>query len=168
MPEKYPTSILKLSNALLLAAIYLIYKSLIFGLHLKELAVFAYFPPWPLLIVLSVMLGWDTFRRPAVLSFVEHFKINARFSLATAFFVSLCVWIYHKFIDISAFQEMIELRLQAFQEGAGNISQLTYQKNLSKVFNPFFYTTMTLSGLTAIGLLLSAGMAGLRIVFKRI
>jgi hypothetical protein len=160
---------LRPSLAFLLGALYLVYKTLLFAGGWQSLPLFALFPIWPLLLVMAILMSMETFRRPQepVLA-TTLFKNNARFALLTALSVSLCVWIYHQFVDVSAFREMIEERLQAYKQNPQTIPLAEYEKNLNKVFNPFFYATMTLSGLLAWGLLLSAGLTGLKVLFRRI
>lgn len=159
---------LRPSNALLLGSFYLLYKIFLFVTGWKNLPLFALFPVWPLLLAMITLISLETFQRfGEPFSATTLFKKNARFALLTALCVSLCVWLYHEFVDISAFQEMIEERLHAYRQAPQSIPITEYEKNLHKVFNPFFYATMTLSGLLGWGLLLSAGVTGLRVLFRR-
>lgn len=168
MSERRP-GLLRPSSALLIGALYLTYKSLLYVTGFKNLPVFALFPVWPLLLAMSVLMAVETFRRRfEPLQVAVLFKYNARFALLTALSVSLTVWMYHQLVDLSAFQEMIEERVRAYKEAPQNIPLSEYEKNLHRVFNPFFYATMTLSGLLAWGLLLSAGLTGLKVLFRRV
>lgn len=159
-------SLLKGSLALLISALYLVYKGVLFVTGLKSHPIFSLFPPWPLLLGLSVVMAVDNLRDSASESFIYYFKKNARFSLLTAFFTTLTVWIYYQWIDVSAFQEMIEQRMEAFKQQPRNFPAEEFEKNLHRIFNPFFYSTMTLSGLGAFGLLMSAGIAALKKFLK--
>lgn len=164
-----PPRLLRPSSALLLGAFYLIYKSLLYVTGWKSLPLFMFFPVWPLLLAMAALMAIETFRRfHEPLAITTLFKNNARFALLTALSVSLCVWLYHQFVDVSAFQEMIEERIRVYKQTPQAMPLSEYEQNLHKVFNPFFYATMTLSGLLAWGLLLSAGLTGLKILFRKI
>ncbi|MCS6982132.1 MAG: manganese efflux pump MntP family protein [Flavobacteriales bacterium] len=138
------------------------YKIILLLTGWKDEKLFAAFPPWPLLLVIPVMMAWTSLKEGSSHeTFGTRFRLNARFALLTAVGVSLSVGLYYAFIDVSAFQEMIEVRLQAYKEVPSRVPLQEYEKNLHRVFNPYFYATLTLSGLTAYGLMMSAAVAGL-------
>lgn len=160
--NKPPKSLIRPVHALLLSAFYLMYKIILLLTGWKDEKLFAAFPPWPLLLVIPVMMAWASLKEGSSHeTFGTRFRLNARFALLTAVGVSLSVGLYYAFIDVSAFQEMIEVRLQAYKEAPSRVPLQEYEKNLHRVFNPFSYATLTLSGLTAYGLLMGAAVAGL-------
>ncbi|MCS6982521.1 MAG: manganese efflux pump MntP family protein, partial [Flavobacteriales bacterium] len=135
--SKPPKSLIRPVHALLLSVLYLVYKTVLFLTGWKDYGIFVTFPPWPLLLVMPLMMAWASLKEATPCeTFGTRFRLNARFALLTAVGVSLSVGLYYAFIDVSAFQEMIEVRLQAYKEIPSRIPLQEYEKNLHRVFNP--------------------------------
>lgn len=132
--------------------------------------IFPHFPVLPLLIVLGLAIIYSVTKlTPEPFTPIEGFKSGVRTGLVTAVLTMLFVYIYYSVVDPSFFAvQNAEIRaaIEAFPE-AERQEALTNFENNKKMFQPFNYSAMTLSGLMAFSLVFSIITAGLYEMFRK-
>lgn len=129
------------------------------------------FPIAPLLGVLGLSIIFAVTKlSPVPFSMMDGFKAGARTGLVAALATMVFVFIYYSFIDPSYFAaQNAEVRavLEAMPIEAERVEALKNFEENKKMFKPFNYSAVTLSGVSAFSMVFSLLVAGLYEMFRK-
>jgi hypothetical protein len=146
-----------LFNALWISLSYFVVRGFLF-ISGWEYA-FDFFHRFPIgwfLIMFTLLLFWRTrqsFKRTGEL--IQAFRDGGRFSLFTAVFVTLFLWIYYAQVDVGYLSGLIQERIEAAQGQISAEDLIRLKGNLEALNSLKIRLLFTLSGLTIYGLLMS-------------
>lgn len=157
--------------ALSIAGAYFGWKVLLFTLG-KQHEILANFPILPLIIAIGagiiftvIPLKEYPLQKELPFDLVKAFKSGARFSLVTALFTALFVFVYYKFIDKEFFEMQIALSQQQIVNMGGVAKTEQELQPLRKLFDPVNWAALTISGVSFLGMVLSLTISAIYKVF---
>ena len=114
------------------------------------------FPIGWFLVLFTLLLFWRTrqsFKRTGEL--IQSFRDGGRFSLFTAVFVTLFLWIYYAHVDVGYLSGLVQERIEAARLQLSPEDLIRLKSNLEALNSLKIRLLFTLSGLTIFGLLMS-------------
>ncbi len=114
------------------------------------------FPIGWFLVLFTLLLFWRTrqsFRRTGEI--IQAFRDGGRFSLFTAVFVTLFLWVYYSRVDVGYLSGLVQERIEAARGSLSSEDLVRLKSNLEALNSLKIRLLFTLSGLTISGLLLS-------------
>jgi len=137
----------------------------------RQHEILARFPVAPLLGLLGLAIIYAVVRyTPAPFSPVEGFKSGARTALVAALATMVFVFVYYRLIDpffFSVQNAEVKASIGLLPDAAQRAQALENFENNKKFFDPVNYSALTLSGVAAFGMLMSAVTAGLYEMFRK-
>ncbi len=137
----------------------------------NQYTILAKFPIAPLLAVLGAAIIYSVTRlSEKPFSVIEGFKAGTRTALVAAVLTMLFVFIYYKVVDPAFFSvQHAEVRaaIEAFPDETQRAEALKNFENNKKFFEPFNYSALTLSGVSAFGMAFSLISSALYEMFRK-